>query len=78
MLILGVTGTLDCLSATEKTIINDVFQIRNFTYSPSVYGLNKLKWQDLALDERTIVLNKDHYFNELTNEIKKKLIRNYS
>jgi hypothetical protein len=78
MLILGVTGTLDCLSATEKTIIHDIFQIRNFTYSPSVYGLNKLKWQDLALDERTIVLNKDHYFNELTNEIKNKLIRNYS
>lgn len=37
-MILGVTGTLEQLSAPEKNIIEDVYNITNSTYSPSVYG----------------------------------------
>ena len=42
MLILGVTGTLDALSESENVIIKETFQIKNFTFSPSVYGKNNL------------------------------------
>jgi hypothetical protein len=55
MLILGVTGALDSLSETENKIIKDLFEIHNFTYTPSFYPQNKLKWKDLPLDERTII-----------------------
>jgi hypothetical protein len=38
MLTMGVTGTLDSLSEMENEIIKEVFQIKNFTFTPSVYG----------------------------------------
>jgi hypothetical protein len=37
--ILGVSGTLKCITEKEKTeIIKNKYHITNFTYSPTVYG----------------------------------------
>lgn len=62
MLILGVTGTLESLTVTEKEIIQNIFQIRNFTYMPSVYGESKLKWKDSNPLERTSIKSDAGYF----------------
>jgi hypothetical protein len=42
-LVLGVTGTLETLSDTEKEIVRDQYQITRFVYMPSVYGVNAVK-----------------------------------
>ena len=42
---MGVSGTLETLSEEEKTIIKDHFNIHYYTYLPSVYGDNNLKFR---------------------------------
>ena len=41
--IMGVTGTLKTLSKAEKTLLADAYQIKTFTYIPSVYNVDGKK-----------------------------------
>eukprot|EP01036_Dinobryon_divergens_P044453 gene44453-59320_t len=52
--IMGVTGTLSCLSASENGIIDNRFKIKNRTVAPSIYGNSKLTFKqdgDVILEE---------------------------
>eukprot|EP01041_Mallomonas_annulata_P009370 gene9370-19434_t len=40
--IMGVTGTLSCLSAAEKDIVQNDYMISKMTITPSIYGNSKL------------------------------------
>jgi hypothetical protein len=42
--ILGVTGTLDCLGAFEENVVQVEYGIRCKTFTPSIYGDNRLEW----------------------------------
>ena len=42
-LVLGVTGTLETLTKTEKDIVCKDYQIKRFVIMPSVYGINAVK-----------------------------------
>jgi hypothetical protein len=39
---MGVTGTLKCLSESEKYVVEKDYKILKFTYTPSVFGANNL------------------------------------
>lgn len=67
--IFGVTGTLKALSAEQFKIINDVYNIRNMTYSPSVYGESKLDWKDAPAKRIKINKTENEYFNDIVNGI---------
>eukprot|EP00054_Salpingoeca_dolichothecata_P030815 m.253918 g.253918 ORF g.253918 m.253918 type:complete len:1412 (+) comp26724_c1_seq1:3775-8010(+) len=52
--ILGVTGTLSCLSEAERKIVKKSHNIKHFSYSPSIYGKSKLNFKerdDIAVEE---------------------------
>lgn len=40
--ILGITGTLRALNSDERTVLEDMYGIRSYSYIPSVFGRNKL------------------------------------
>lgn len=42
--ILGVTGTLKSLRAAERGVLEEMYEVRNYSYVPSVFGSNKLKF----------------------------------
>jgi len=42
--ILGVTGTLKGLCGAERAILEENYNIKNYSYIPSVYGVNKLQF----------------------------------
>lgn len=64
-LTLGVTGTLEQLSNSETSIIKDVFQIKNFTYAPSVYGKSNIE-----PEKQPIICHGGNFFREIVNDIK--------
>ena len=64
--IMGVTGTLKTLSDTERKIVQDVYNIKNETYMPSVYGDNKLQF---AKEADVNIVNKDDYYFRLREQI---------
>ena len=68
--IMGVTGTLKTLSDPEKKVIEDLYQVKKQTYSPSVFGAN-----NLAFSEKDDVLIEDNndYLNVIAREIHSKL-----
>ena len=43
-MILGVTGTLSSLREEEKNVLETTYGIHQFSYLPSVYGANKLRF----------------------------------
>eukprot|EP01041_Mallomonas_annulata_P001680 gene1680-3252_t len=52
--IMGVTGTLSCLSTAEKAIVENDYKIKKMTISPSIYGNSKLTFKqdgDVILEE---------------------------
>ncbi|CAF2071576.1 unnamed protein product [Rotaria magnacalcarata] len=68
--IMGVTGTLDTLNRSEKKIMEDIYKIDNKTFTPSVFGENKLtfiKEKDVKIE------NNNGYFNAIKSEIGNKL-----
>lgn len=68
---LGVTGTLSTLSAPEKAIL-DEYQVKKFTFMPSVYGRNQV---DFAGDNKRDfkIESKSGYFVAIRNEINTRL-----
>eukprot|EP01041_Mallomonas_annulata_P003358 gene3358-6649_t len=52
--IMGVTGTLSCLSAAERDIVQNDYKITKMTITPSIYGDSKLTFKkdgDVILEE---------------------------
>ncbi len=65
--VLGVTGTLSTLGKTEKSYLESVLQVQNFTYLPSAYTENHVEFPtDISVK---CVLAKSH-FATITEEIK--------
>ncbi|CAL6043161.1 Helicase-related_protein [Hexamita inflata] len=69
--IIGVTGTLDTVSKPEMKLLTDEYNIKKFSYLPSVYGMNKLNFAKDSSDFVKIVEQKE-YFICIANEINKK------
>ena len=71
--IMGVTGTLKELSTPEKELLQDVYDMRTFTYLPSVYGQNKL---DFSGDSpKFFIIEEDRsWFRAIRNEIDLRLL----
>ncbi|CAL6013736.1 Helicase-related_protein [Hexamita inflata] len=69
--IIGVTGTLDTVSKPEMKLLTDEYNIKKFSYLPSVYGTNQL---DFAKDSSKFVLIVDdkEYYKSISNEINAK------
>lgn len=66
--VMGVTGTLETLSAPQKALLKEVYQIQKSTYMPSVYGANQLIFAgDSPLD--VMVDTSAGYFMAIRNEI---------
>jgi hypothetical protein len=65
--IMGVTGTLDCLSDAEKQIIENDFNIPQRTIMPSMYGASKLDFKK----DRDVVAEPDanRHFQTVLKEI---------
>ncbi len=70
--IMGVTGTLATLSKPEKEIL-DLYNMRKFTYMPSVYGSNQLEFSGNSIRD-VIIESKAAYFIAVGNEIHARLI----
>lgn len=71
--VMGVSGTLKELTTPEKELLSSVYQITEFTFMPSVYGSNQLKFRkddptDVQLEEEA----KHHM--ALRNEINRRLV----
>jgi len=64
--IMGVTGTLESLSEMEKKVIKEDYHIQKNTFSPSVFGKNKLSFSKL---KDVFIRNEDDYFTTLQREI---------
>jgi preprotein translocase subunit SecA len=69
--ILGVTGTLETLSAPEKTVIENVYGIKFQTIIPSVYGRNNLRFDPKS---NVCVSSEENHFQLIAREIQKKLV----
>ena len=66
----GVTGTLETLSAPERRLLEDIYDIRKHTYMPSVYFKSNLAFrQDFSGD----VILVSSLFGELRNEIDRRI-----
>ena len=63
---MGVTGTLISLSNPEINIVENIYNIKNFTFMPSVFGENI---RDFANESDTIIENRDDYYLKLVNHI---------
>jgi hypothetical protein len=69
--ILGVTGTLETLSAPEKNIIENVYNIKFKTIIPSCYGRNNL----VFLPKSNVLIETEHnHYRVVTQEISHKIV----
>lgn len=69
--IMGVTGTLKTLSEPEKQVIRNYYNIKKNTFTPSVFGDNRLRFvekDDIKLE------NEANYFNQTAQEITHQLL----
>lgn len=71
--VMGVTGTLATLSRPEKELLEAVYGIKKFSYMPSVYGDNQLKFGGDSTSDVVIESEAGH-FMAIVNEIKKRQI----
>ena len=69
--IIGVTGTLETLSDSEKNVIQNDYKIMKYTYIPSVFGKNNLRFQP---EDDIMIENNENYFNQIKTEINRRLI----
>mmetsp|Transcript_25094 Transcript_25094/g.54270 ORF Transcript_25094/g.54270 Transcript_25094/m.54270 type:complete len:3102 (+) Transcript_25094:270-9575(+) len=73
--VLGVSGTLDTLSPSEQTLLTDVYNIRKRSFTPSVYGQNKLSFSPDNGTDVQIDAGNGH-FSSITSEITQRRITN--
>ncbi|CAL6025802.1 Helicase-related_protein [Hexamita inflata] len=69
--IIGVTGTLDTISQPEMKLLTDEYNIKKFSYLPSVYGTNQLEFAQDSSKFVQIVDDKE-YYKSISNEINAK------
>ena len=69
--ILGVTGTLETLSAPEKEIIENVYNIKFKTFIPSCYGRNNLKF---SVKDNVLVETEQNHYKVIAQEISHKIL----
>jgi len=69
--ILGVTGTLETLSAPEKEIIENVYNIKFKTFIPSCYGRNNLNFNPR---DNVLVESELNHYKIITQEISHKIL----
>jgi len=71
-LIVGVTGTLKTLALPEREIIEKDYSIKRFTYMPSTFGQNKVRFSKNSKEDVQIC-NNDDYFPNLAREINNRI-----
>ena len=71
--IMGVTGTLETLSACERALLADVYRIRRATYVPSVYGRNQLQFAPES-PQYVVIESARAHFGALRSEINRRLV----
>mmetsp|Transcript_37635 Transcript_37635/g.91475 ORF Transcript_37635/g.91475 Transcript_37635/m.91475 type:complete len:1903 (+) Transcript_37635:230-5938(+) len=67
--ILGVTGTLQCVSSGERDILKQRYCIEKYQFIPSVFGENRLKFASNTANDVVICKSKEDHFLELKHEI---------
>eukprot|EP00457_Paulinella_chromatophora_P004048 gb/GEZN01004058.1/.p1 GENE.gb/GEZN01004058.1/~~gb/GEZN01004058.1/.p1 ORF type:complete len:587 (-),score=97.59 gb/GEZN01004058.1/:276-1856(-) len=72
--ILGVTGTLSCLSNYEKEIVQNEYKINRLTFSPSLFDKNHQLNAGKSIDI-TIILEKSRYYEELFRHARQALAK---
>ena len=70
--IIGVTGTLETINILQKNIIENEYQIKNFTYTPSVYGRNNLEFDKMS-PRHVMIEKEENHFQVICMEIKSKV-----
>ncbi|CAL6013588.1 Helicase-related_protein [Hexamita inflata] len=70
--IIGVTGTLDTVSKPEMKLLTDEYNIKKFSYLPSVYGTNQLTFSKDSCDFVKIVEQKEYYLSIVSEIIRRK------
>jgi len=64
---MGVTGTLKSVSAVQREIIANDFNIHEETYIPSVFGDNKLEFNPFT---NVHVVDRSSFFQTIIDQIK--------
>jgi hypothetical protein len=72
-IILGVTGTLETLSDSQKLILSDIYNIKHKTYSPSVHSRPEDKIFNKK-DDVTVIKKETEYYRHIINEMKTKYL----
>ncbi len=70
--IMGVTGTLRTLNSVQRSIMEQNYQIKRETYSPSVYGANNLSFTP-GSGKGIFIENQDDYHARILQEINDRL-----
>jgi len=68
--ILGVTGTLKALNSEENKIINVNYNIKNKTFSPSVYGKSQFRFDQ---NKNFSTISSNDYFKIIADQIERGL-----
>ena len=68
---MGVTGTLKSVSAVQREIIVNDFNIHEETYIPSVFGDNKLEFNPVT---NVHVVDRSSFFQQIIDQINENLI----
>jgi hypothetical protein len=66
---LGVTGTLETLSETQKSIIEGVYMINHYTLSPSVHSSDQS--HVFNPNSGVIINDSSEYYKKLIDEMEK-------
>ncbi|ETO32398.1 hypothetical protein RFI_04716 [Reticulomyxa filosa] len=69
--IMGVSGTLETLSAIEQGVVEKEYHISKHTYMPSLFGKNQLAFAEKA---DIFIVNESDYFITLKKEIDDRLV----
>eukprot|EP01087_Luapelamoeba_hula_P010441 TRINITY_DN276_c0_g2_i2.p1 TRINITY_DN276_c0_g2~~TRINITY_DN276_c0_g2_i2.p1 ORF type:complete len:2599 (-),score=378.72 TRINITY_DN276_c0_g2_i2:48-6866(-) len=64
--ILGVTGTLETLGSTEKTILQEVYNVSRQTIMPSIYGPSNLQFRKIG--DTCVLDDKVRYHQKIMSE----------
>jgi len=69
--ILGVTGTLETLNDTQKSIIQDTYNIKHKTLAPSIYGRNNMRFDPI---QNVQVESEANHFKVIVHQINQRMV----
>ncbi|EAR95155.1 helicase carboxy-terminal domain protein (macronuclear) [Tetrahymena thermophila SB210] len=67
----GVTGTLETLSQSQLQLIQNTYNMKQYTFIPSIYGKSKFQFNP---QKDVKVVSQSEYYNTITNEINKNIV----